>query len=51
MKISIKKIFSLLFIFGILLHSGCSLFHKKNKCNDCPKWNKIETTKTSQKQI
>ncbi len=22
--------------------SSCSLFRKKNRCNDCPKWSKIE---------
>ncbi len=22
------------------LFSGCSIFSKKNRCNDCPKWSK-----------
>ena len=24
--------------FAIATISGCALFRKKNKCNDCPKW-------------
>jgi hypothetical protein len=31
----------LLLMAGALL-SGCFLFRKKNRCGDCPKWNKIE---------
>ena len=35
-------------VFIISLVSGCSLFHRKKKCADCPKWNKIETPQTFQ---
>ncbi|MBI3500302.1 MAG: hypothetical protein HY063_00760 [Bacteroidetes bacterium] len=28
-----------LFIFS-LLFSGCFIFRPKNKCGDCPEWNK-----------
>lgn len=27
----------------VTLFSGCFMFHKKNKCGDCPKW-KVEFT-------
>jgi hypothetical protein len=31
-------------IVGLMtLFSGCFMFHKKNRCGDCPKW-KIELT-------
>ena len=25
-------------VFAIVTFSGCALFRKKNKCNDCPNW-------------
>lgn len=25
-----------------LLSAGCGLFRKKNRCNECPKWNYME---------
>ena len=28
-------------VFFITLFSGCYMFHKKNRCGDCPKW-KVE---------
>jgi hypothetical protein len=29
----------------ITMFSGCYMFHKKNRCGDCPKW-KIELSET-----
>jgi len=31
-----------LIIMSMLLHGCSTLKHKKNRCNDCPKWNKME---------
>jgi hypothetical protein len=28
-------------VFFMTLFSGCFMFHKKNRCGDCPKW-KVE---------
>ena len=33
------KYILILLIAGILM-SGCFIFRPKNKCNDCPSWNK-----------
>jgi hypothetical protein len=33
-----SKLFVLIFL--IMTSSGCALFRKKNRCDDCPKWSK-----------
>jgi len=37
-----KRAFAILILSSLLFAlSGCAIF-KKNKCQECPKWNKIE---------
>jgi outer membrane PBP1 activator LpoA protein len=39
-KLNHIKVLTILILFLIL--SSCSLFRKKNRCSDCPKWSKAE---------
>jgi len=46
-----RKGFAFLFLSSLLAIlvtvvtiSGCALFRKKNKCNDCPKWGNEKDT-------
>ncbi len=40
----------IVFIFATMVLSGCHKLGKK-RCNDCPKWNKIEIPKKSFQQV
>jgi hypothetical protein len=43
MKAILKKsVFIALFFVVCSSLQGCYMFKKKNRCGDCPKWNKIE---------
>jgi hypothetical protein len=41
---------ALLLILAATLFSGCFLFRKKNRCGDCPKWNKAPVEQKDQRE-
>ncbi len=52
MKSTLKKCSYIVILASVAsLLSGCSLFHRKKKCADCPKWSKIEVTHSLEKHI